>query len=63
MMKRQEHMMYEERLRDLRLFGPKKRRVRRYLAHQYIYKHTKEGCKESGVGLLSETGREAMGTN
>jgi len=46
-----EYLSYEERLRQLGLFSPKKRRLRRDLTNAYLY--LKDGCQEYGARLCS----------
>jgi len=46
-----EHLSYEEKLRELDLFSPKKRRLRGDLIN--ACKCLKDGCQEDGAGLFS----------
>lgn len=59
-----EHLSCEERLRELGLFSPGKRKLRRDIIN--VYKYPQEGCKEDRVRLFSVVPsyrQEVMGTN
>jgi len=51
MMRGQEHLSYEERLREMGLFYLKKRRLREDLI--YAYKYLKDRCQEDGAKVFS----------
>lgn len=62
-----EHLFYEERLRELELFSPEKKRLRRMLPS--VHKYPVEENEEEGAGLFPAgltdrlTEQDAMGAH